>query len=389
MEFSKEFNPICITGIGMVSSLGYNVRNACSAARAGISRVSEIDYFLIKSDEDGEEVSILGHQVPNATLGFEGFVRFLILARLALEDLKRNSSIESLEYSRIGIYLSLPDLNRVNQGLSLISNDEIRKSRLEALEGSPEGSDNTTYGVRICQALMSQLGLAIPSSNWFLFYDGHCGIAAVIKDAVRDLVNGKIDHAIIGGIDSLLEEETIQWLLDTERLKTDGFAAGLQPGEAGVFLLVEIYDTAYSRGAKILGNLVGLAQVNEENTLLSGDPSLGKGLSQTIIEAISMVGKEKCLPFWVISDQNGEGYRAYEWGNALIRLLPQNPELKESILWLPGIAFGDTGAASGFIAICMVICGFEHNYEESDVALILSSSDNEERAAILVAKNFF
>ena len=386
MRASEPADTIYITGLGMVSSLGYDVMNSCAAARAGISRAGELDYFRMKSVEDGEEISVLGHQVPNATIGFEGLVRLLILSRLALEDLLRNSSLRNLDHSRVGLHLALPDFQRVNRGIDLISDEEIRNSRLEDMADSPADADEKSYGVRICQALTTQLGLTISPGHWFQYYAGHCGVASAIQGAVSALRHRDTDYTVVGGVDSLIEAETLQWLLETGRLKTDGVAVGLQPGEASAFLLLERYETAAARGARIFGRILELARATEEATLLSGKPVLGIGLSQTIVGVVAKVSKERCLPFWIVTDQNGETYRASEWGYALTRLLAQMPELGDSRLWYPAVAFGDTGAASGFIAICMVIYGFVRGYGLSDVALILSSSEDSERSSILVAR---
>ncbi len=386
MQSAGSYNSICITGLGLVSSLGYDVFNACAAARAGISRAAELDYFKIKSREDGEIVYILGHEVPNITRGFEGFARQLVLSKQGISDLLNNCALDEQDYRRAGLYLSLPDPRRLHKGLDLIRDEEIRQSRLEQIKESQEEFKMPSEKVSLCEALTGAAGLAILQANQSRFYEGHCGAAAALSTAVYDLLSRKIDYAIVGGVDTLLEEETLQWLLDTGRLKTDSIPAGLQPGEAGAFILAERYDTATARGAEILGLVAGIEKAEEEKTLFSGKPAPGRGMSEAITQAVLKYGKAACLPFWIVTDQNGEPYRAMEWGYMLTRLLPGIPELGESTLWYPAAAFGDTAAASGYISICMIICGFQRGYNVSDTAVVISSSDDRERSAILIAK---
>ena len=60
--------PIAITGRGMVSSLGNDVRTSCAAARAGLVRPGELDYFQDLSSGDGEDVGVTGYPARLWTL---------------------------------------------------------------------------------------------------------------------------------------------------------------------------------------------------------------------------------------------------------------------------------------------------------------------------------
>jgi 3-oxoacyl-[acyl-carrier-protein] synthase-1 len=84
---------------------------------------------------------------------------------------------------------------------------------------------------------------------------------------------------------------------------------------------------------------------------------------------------------WVISDLNGEPYRAIDWGNALVRRIRA---LAEPVLWCPALWFGDTGAASGAVALCLAARAFERSYAPAPWSLVLSSADGPDRAAVIV-----
>ena len=89
---------------------------------------------------------------------------------------------------------------------------------------------------------------------------------------------------------------------------------------------------------------------------------------------------------WIIADQNGEVYRANEWGHALVHLIQAFPTTQNVRMWLPAIGFGDTGAASGGVAACQALRAFARNYHVENDAIVLSSSPWGERAAFVLGK---
>src|SRR5262249_24070784 len=140
-------------------------------------------------------------------------------------------------------------------------------------------------------------------------------------------------------------------------------------------------------GSEILGIVKGVGDGIEEATLLSGKQTRGMGLAQALESLVKKVEMESLLPGWIVTDQNGEVYRAYELGCMLTRVLRKLPLLQECPLTYPAMSFGDTGAASGFLAACMVIHAFQHQYNSVDSAVILSSSDRNERSSVLIMRH--
>ena len=104
-----------ITGMGMASSLGRDVATACAAARAGLTRPSELRSLSFQlSAEFGKETldgfpAVIGHKVPGISDGFVGPVRAQMLASAALEALLPQRPLASQELTRTGIHLNLAD----------------------------------------------------------------------------------------------------------------------------------------------------------------------------------------------------------------------------------------------------------------------------------------
>jgi 3-oxoacyl-[acyl-carrier-protein] synthase-1 len=213
---------------------------------------------------------------------------------------------------------------------------------------------------------------------------GHTGIAECLADAANELSVGEIEVAIVGGADTLLEEDTLNWLTNTGRLKTPERPAGLVPGEAGAFLVLETVTAANARRANIWGILRDLRFADDSRPLFSGKPPLGVALAQVASGVAEASDWTEGAPVWFITDQNGESYRAKEWGHALLRLVRTSKTFAQPALWYPARSFGDTGAVTGALAICLATSAFKRGYAPAATVGLLSSADTGRRAAALI-----
>jgi len=75
---------LVITGCGVVCSLGFDVRTACAAMRAGIVCPSTVDTFTVGDLDNSGGATV--HAAPFITHGLEGDARLLRLMQAALED---------------------------------------------------------------------------------------------------------------------------------------------------------------------------------------------------------------------------------------------------------------------------------------------------------------
>lgn len=371
-------NMVYVRAHSMVSSLGCDVGTACASARAGLSRAREIGSVKLASTITGEAEPVIGHSVPLLTQGFEGDARLQRLLSGGLNSLKAHISDEvSRDHDSVGFYLSLPTPERLSQGQELIPDEDSRdQTHTVGLNGREYG--DTTFA----HALLVQ---AAQHSGWsgkidlrFVALSGHTGGAECILAAERDLDNGTIALAIVGAADSLLDEATLVWLQTTNRLKYSDLPIGLVPGEACVF--VALSTDAQNSQAEI--GAIGLCA--ESKTLLSGETSVGEGLAEALNIALVGTKWQQDTHTWIISDQNGEVYRANEWGHALARARGAWPALEKPIVWLPAISYGDTGAASALIAVCTALQAFARNYAPSPGAVITSSSEGALRSVFSV-----
>jgi len=89
------------------------------------------------------------------------------------------------------------------------------------------------------------------------------------------------------------------------------------------------------------------------------------------------------MPPVVLADINGLECRSSDWGHALIHLRGSLGPF-ESDLWLPVDSFGETGAATGGIALCMAFEAARRSQLDGDCAMIVLCADDGGRAAVVV-----
>ena len=221
---------VVVTGCGLVSSLGLDVANCCAAGRAGILRTGRLDWFPVRDPEDGEIDGVVGHAVPFLTHGFEGDPRLMRLLQGGFGDLLVQTPDAPWTSRHTALYLSVPDCRRAYTGIDLIAHDENRQL-LEAEAKQAENAPRDENWVKeICEKSARLAGWRGDLDVRFVASGGLSGFSETLGRALDDLRSKRTEIAIVGGVDSLLEEETLWWLERTGRLKPRLGPPGCSPG---------------------------------------------------------------------------------------------------------------------------------------------------------------
>lgn len=387
MRPSADNPTVVLTGCGLVASLGLDAVNACAAARAGIRRAAHCDAYPVRSLADGSVSGVAIHAVPLLTDGFEGEARLIRLLQGGLEDLARQCPDAPWKRKRTAFYLSAPEIHRRLSGAELVADEEARQEMIaEAKAVRIKGADAARSGRLLSEGARWAKWPGRPELKWCTD-SGNTGVAEALQRASDDLRGGACELAIVGGVDSLLDEDTLSWLELTGRLKTPNLAAGLQPGEACGFLVLEIAAAASSQPSRALTRLETVCLGTEARPLVSGDPSSGVALAEVVHRAATTTAWGRPPPLWLIHDLNGEAYRAQEWGLALFRLADRSRALAEPTVWYPAASFGDTGAATGAVQACLAFRAFERGYAPAQTAGLVSSAPGSSRGCLVLRRN--
>ncbi len=376
---------IAFTGFSLVCSLGLDAVTACAALRAGIVRPTTIDTFVVGTLDDFGGATV--HAAPLITHGFEGDARVLRLLHAAFEGLQTQSDAP-WKAARTGFYLSLPHPDRQHTGFELIADEDLRRqeiTRWEEIQGARLEPVDVRQGAKSLVERASVLaGWEQPVDLRAFSMTGNTGVAELIDAASRDLSAGAVELAVVGGVDSWIDASSLRWLEQRARLKSATASAGLAPGEAGGFLLMETVSGAQSRGAEIMAVLQSTVLDREENSHLTGKTSQGEALARVLVRTAPLADWSREAPPWVVVDQNGETYRAQEWGCALSRLVENHPYFQAPVVWNPVISVGETGAAAGVVQICMALQAFHQRYAPARQVALLAGADTEQRSATLL-----
>jgi 3-oxoacyl-[acyl-carrier-protein] synthase-1 len=327
-------------------------------------------------------MALSGHALPEVTRGFEGEARLLRLFQAGLEDLWPRAPETFWRDPMIGWYLALPSPLRIYEGLELIPDEEVRQERAADAQKAQAGvRAHEAVPQRLLQKAARLCNWPVPPVVSFTARAGRAGVGEALQRAAEDIRAGRVSAAVVGGVDTLLDEGTLSWLAATGRLKTINDPVGLQPGEAAAFLLLETERGAAARGARSWGTFDGVQVGRESRPWSSGRAAMGDGLATALDGADP--GSPEAAP-WLVVDHCGENYSACELGNVVVRLRASRPGYAQAVLWYPAISFGDTGAAFGAVATCLVLRAFARRYAPGARAVIGGSSEGAARIAFRV-----
>jgi len=340
-----------ITAIGMATPVGLTAAQSCAAMRAGISAIGELD-FVIQNDSF-EEVAVMGCALRGVTDGYSGLGRWTRLATAALHDLVTNAGLSTRELATAALYLALPPLGR----------------------GGVDARIAQLLGVRIAQ----WMGVAGIGARTRVFAEGHAAGAHACQEALADVERGAVERAVVCGVDSLIEPETLRFFVEKRRLKTEDRPDGLVPGEAAACFLLERAEQAKAHGARPLASIAAASTASESVTIWSDEPSAATGLSDAIRGTLEQLPDQGRNTRLVVCDLNGETYRSKEFGNTAARALSVIP-VKWTV-WHAADCIGDTGAAAFTVSACLGARALARGYAKSDGILVLGSSDDGLRGA--------
>jgi 3-oxoacyl-[acyl-carrier-protein] synthase-1 len=348
----KDFVAV-VTAVGMVTPVGHTAKESCASITAGLSRITESPEFRVP-DEKGHLVPAKCASVSGITDGQRRFLRHYRMAVRAFTEAIGAANLEEFGLADCGIYLCICESERIKVD-SRIQDELI---------------------LRICKAV------DVPdlTSRTQVFSLGHAAVFQALQDAIAHLMRGRIRYAIIGAVDTYLDEATLHWLADINRLKTDRTVNGIIPGEGAAFIVIENKEAAVARGASLLARLDGMATAMEANNIYTDTPCRGDGLTMSLQHTLALLPDRGIDTSVVVCDLNGERYRATEWGLTLSRAL--GTIRRSPAVWHPASSIGDTGAAAGAINLAFGAVVVAKGYVRPEQVLVWGSSDEGLRGSV-------
>jgi uncharacterized protein (TIGR02270 family) len=335
---------LAITGTGLITAVGRNTLETFTSVRAGLSRFTELTG--LDCPRRGQVGAVLPYPLCD-----DMEERLLEIGVLAAIEAVESAGISTK--ARLTLALCLPSHQRP-ESRSTFGRDYVR-----ALEQALDRSEGSIY--------LEELPF------------GGAAFVQGLNTAMKGLSEGRSDCVLIGAADSLLRPRILQWLEASDRLKTEGNSDGLIPGEAAVCVLVESVNGAKARDVPIMARIDGFGFGHEPGFYFSEHPCLATGVTEAMRQAMvgAKVAKDFCPE--VLSDLNGESYRAKEWAVAELRVFSEAPTKHLH----PADCFGDVGAAMGAALLGLAAVGIWRRVTTTPV-MVLASSEGPERAVAIL-----
>jgi 3-oxoacyl-[acyl-carrier-protein] synthase-1 len=342
-------NSVCIVGVGALTSVGLNAPATVASARAGIAYFNEHPYMI---DREGEPYILA--MVPTLDTGIMGVDRYIRLAlpamKEALTPLAELGEGAGHVQAKIGVPEDRPGFPR---DLLAKLSDEVKKLSTESY-------------------LMSETEIIAK---------GHSAGLMAFESASQEIIKRTCEFCLIGGVDSYIDPDTLDWLEDNEQVHMPVNAWGFIPGEAASFCLLCSQDTVDKYNLPVKARLIAISTALEENRIKTQTVCIGQGLTQAVRNCLKGLPPD-CLIDYTICDQNGAAYRADEFGFMLARLSEYFVDPSDFLA--PADCWGDVGAASGPLYINLIACAAEKGYSMGHHTLVCTGSEGGERSATLV-----
>jgi 3-oxoacyl-[acyl-carrier-protein] synthase-1 len=334
---------LAVRASGMVTAVGFNSPASLAAIRAGIRNVNEANLW---DAQTGTYLSAGKVPLPHWWVG---------LGKLA--ELVAPVIHECLVAAQPVPATSIPVL------LGVSSPD--RPFRFTGLDE------------QILGEIEHRLGFQLHPASRVIPRD-HVSVVVALREARQLISTREAPCCIIAAVDSLVQQDLIEYYLEKRRVLTPMNSNGFSPGEAGSAVLVAPAGGRQAGELEILGTGTAL----EKAPIESEEPLRGDGLIQAIGEAFRESELTIEDVYYRITDLNGEHYKFKEMVLAMIRY-ERKPKPKLFDLWHPIEYIGDVGAAVGPIILGVASHAGQKDYGIGPTVLCTFGNDNGERAAVV------
>jgi len=345
-----------ITGINNITSVGHDAQMTAASVRAGLGRFVESDEYY---DLEGNPITV-------------SMIR----------------GLDDDNYDRVERLGNIADYCLGNMLEAYFADDTKEKDAKREMHLFLGCSNESRPGPRyegdnneIANRLTGTVKKYADNVKLDVVKRGNSSVIDCIAVAGKLIKENPGVLCIVGGIDSLLAMETLDWFEDFERLKSKTFGRNhsFAPGEAVGFMIIESEEAA--RKEKIVARIAGIGVADEPAHLVSEAHCKGEGLTKACRGALAGNSTENISD--TFCDLNGEFFRTKEWSYARLRCFEKTE--KKRTLWHPAEFTGDIGAASGAVLIGIACAGLWRGWLAEDV-LLFCSDDHGGRGALVLKR---
>ncbi len=298
---------VVITGMGTVNPLGHNVQDTWSALLAGRSGVSKTELFDASTFPSTFSAQVKGYDLsqdmPDTTKHRHAGRHCKFALGAALQAWKQSvlAECDALDPRSLGIYLgsgegSLDFDNFTSLMIDAWEDGKINTRKWAALAKDRMDLHRETEqeSNMVLAHLASEFGVRGPAFN---VLTACAASTQAIGEAALQIRRGDADVMISGGAHSMIHPFGVTGFNRLTALSTrnDEIAGASRPfdltrdgfvlGEGASILIIEEYEFAKARGAKILAEIVGYGSSADAFRITDQDPG-GQGASGSMTVAL-------------------------------------------------------------------------------------------------------
>ena len=348
--------PWLVRSVGMYTALGEDRASSCAALRSGMGALALTKRFpLMGPDPEWDPPEpIRVARAPKLPLDLAPRERLEQMLLPAISEAMRAAGIRRADLPQTALLLALP------------SGDEA--SAAWALEGFADEIAR--------RAGLSDLAAVEQRAN------GHATVIELLHRACELITEARARRVVVAAADTYVAGDRVRALDAQGRLASRRSPQGFSVGEAGVALVIEragVTTGAKDASGRPLARLAAFGFGHEPDSFHSDRAPIGKGTEAAVLGAMGGFAEGRPVE-WLLSDMNGEPYRAMDWGAAVTRLGGRLSEELEH--GHPADSLGDVGCAAGALLSAIAADALAERRAPADHAIILTASDAGARAAM-------
>ena len=285
---------VVITGLGAVTPLGNNVKDTWEAMKAGKNGIAPITLFDTAAYKAKLAAEVKGFDPKdyleiNETLRTDRYTQFAIAAAQQAVD---DSGIESkVEPERFAV--------EIGTGIGGIRTFEIEHTKL--LEKGPRRVSSLFVPMMISNMAAGMIAIRHGCKGSAMPAVTACASGSnAIGEAMRMIRHGYADAVITGGTEAAVTQSAVAGFVNMQALSVsedpnaaslpfDSRRAGFVIGEGAVALILEEYEHAKSRGAKIYAEVCGYGSTCDAYHITAPAPD-GSGGTKAMLDAMREAG---------------------------------------------------------------------------------------------------
>ena len=286
----NKIRRVVVTGIGAVTPLGLTAGETWSAMLEGKNGIAPITLFDTTEFKTKLAAEVKGFEPRNymekaEILKTDRYSLFGIAA--AQEAVDDSGIMGKIDPDRAAVYFG--------SGIGGISSFETEHTKL--MQRGPKRVSPYFVPMMIANMAAGMIAIRFNCQNAALPAVTACASGSnAIGEAIRAIRHGYCDAAITGGCEAAISPVGVAGFINMQALSVsedpdaaslpfDKRRAGFVIGEGGAALVLEEYEHAKARGAKIYAEAVGYGSTCDAHHVTAPDPEAG-GASRAIMQAL-------------------------------------------------------------------------------------------------------